>query len=465
MSLTDGVDLALVTVVVYLALRWLAASLSRRALLALGFALALYATSRAAGLFLTERLLRLGSSVLALALLVAFQEDVRRGFERLAQWTRTRRNLADGTVDCVVEAAVRLADARVGALLVLPGRQGLESHLRGGFALQGAISVPLLCSIFNTDTPGHDGAVIVHGSRIDRFGVHLPLSRHVDDLRERGTRHTAGLGLSERTDALVVIVSEERGAISVAENGQLEELTSPEALRARLRSHGERSGRASNGRALWRWWPAHLGLKAAAAAIVAGWWLLTPPSTTVQRVFPVPVQYVNLPPDTVLAEPNVSQAEVTLAGPDRAFGMVSPDELRLSVDLSQLDDAAESAVLTHRHLAGHGSLEVVRIVPDMVPLATVRLRAVALPVEVRFRGDPPSGMTVLAAEAIPSVVQVLVPPGEAEAQAVETEPVDLSQLAGSGDLSASLTLPPGARWPDGAVDAGRVRVRVVLTRL
>jgi uncharacterized protein (TIGR00159 family) len=245
MRFVEVLDLVVVATVVYFALRWLTASMSRRVLLALGAVLALYAASRVTGLFFTERFLRVGGGVLALALLVAFQEDVRRGFERLALFARVSRDAvgsADAMVDRLVESIVRLAERRVWALIVVRGRQGLESYVRGGVELRGEVSVPLLCSIFNTDTPGHDGAVVLDGTLVNRFGVHLPLSRNVHNLSEHGTRHTAGLGLSERTDALVVIVSEEKGTISLAENGVLEALAGTGPLRDRLRSHFERVG-------------------------------------------------------------------------------------------------------------------------------------------------------------------------------------------------------------------------------
>jgi uncharacterized protein (TIGR00159 family) len=469
MNVVAMLDLLVATSVVYLALRWLTTSMSRRVLLAVGAVVALYSVSGVTGLFFTERLLRVGGGVLALALLVAFQEDVRRGFERLALFARASRDpvgSAETTVERLVDAVARLAERRVGALIVIRGRQGLESHLRGGVELRGELSVPLLCSIFNTDTPGHDGAVILDGTRVDRFGVHLPLSRNVEDLPEHGTRHTAGLGLSERTDALVLIVSEETGTISLAENGALTPLASIGPLRDRLRSHLERVGllRAAGLAARPFWWTNHLRLKALATALVAGWWLLTPPSSTVQRVFTVPIQYVNLPMDVVLAEPSVSQAEVTLAGSDRAFGILNPDALRLSVDMAQLPNGTPSAPLTQAQLSGRGALEVVRIVPDTVPATTIGLRNVELPVEVRLRGSPPPGMVLIAAEPQPARVRVLLPATADRLQVVGTEPVDLSNLARDQqdqEVSVKLVLPPGARWPaDQEIEAVQVRVRL-----
>jgi uncharacterized protein (TIGR00159 family) len=463
MSSSDALDLTAVSVVLYFILRWLADSMSRRVLLTLAIVVAVYGVSRAFGLFLTERLLRVGGGMLALALLVAFQEDVRRGFERLAVWTRAGRDplgVARATLDCLSEVAGRLARERVGALIVLRGRQGIESHIRGGVPLGGSVSLPLLCSIFNTKSPGHDGAVIVDGSRVERFGVHLPLSRNVEGLTEPGTRHTAGLGLSERTDALVLVVSEERGTISLAENGRLEQVPDTAHLRARLEVHYERLGLLPTTRLARRWLPAHLRLKTLAAALSLGWWLLTPPVATVHRSFTVPIQYVNLPPDTVLAEPAISESEVSLAGPDRAFDMLNPGGLRLSIDVSQLPTTARSATLTARDLSGHGLLSVERIEPDTIPVGTARLEPITLPILVRLSGESRPGVELVSAEPEPSTIRVLMATSASTPKAVDTEPVEVSQLTESQVIRTALALPPGVRLPEG--EAGAVLVRVVI---
>ena len=134
----------------------------------------------------------------------------------------------------IIEAVQKLAENKIGALLVFKGREPLERHIRGGVSLNGRISYPLLYGLFNTQSPTHDGAVIIEGEWIDRFAVYLPLSQHVKEGSEAGTRHAAGVGLSEMCDALVIVVSEERGAISVAEHGRLDAPLSPTALKERL---------------------------------------------------------------------------------------------------------------------------------------------------------------------------------------------------------------------------------------
>ena len=112
----------------------------------------------------------------------------------------------------------------------------IERHIEGGTELGGLPSEPLLKSIFDVHTPGHDGAAKIRDGRVERFAVYLPLSKDLEKTAGRGTRHAAAIGLSERCDALAIVVSEETGKISIVVDGQIERGLTPDALRVRLRT-------------------------------------------------------------------------------------------------------------------------------------------------------------------------------------------------------------------------------------
>src|SRR5919106_5454924 len=118
-------------------------------------------------------------------------------------------------VDTLTEATAHMASLKTGALIAIRGREPWASQIHGGIELGGAVSAPLLYSIFNPDTPGHDGAVLIEDDRLTRFAAHLPLAEELPEVsRYGGTRHAAAVGLSQECDALVIVVSEERGTIS-----------------------------------------------------------------------------------------------------------------------------------------------------------------------------------------------------------------------------------------------------------
>ncbi len=220
----DLLDIGIVASLVYAVILWLRRS--QASLVALGLALL-------CGVYLAARLLDLQLTTLAFQSLFAvsilvgviiFQEEIRQAFEEFAGWALGRQREAQPRLDTreiLVEWIFELARQRRGALIVLRGRHLLDRHLQGGTELDGRLSGALLASLFDPHSAGHDGAVIVDNRRVTRFGVHLPLARKAQVAVGLGTRHRAALGLVERTDALALVVSEERGEISAARNGQL----------------------------------------------------------------------------------------------------------------------------------------------------------------------------------------------------------------------------------------------------
>ncbi len=133
-------------------------------------------------------------------------------------------------VEILVRTLTDLARDRIGALVAVRGNDMMVRHLEGGQECNGKLSEALLKSLFDAHSIGHDGAVVVKENRISQFSVQLPLSKNMKKLGNRGTRHAAALGLSELCDALCVVVSEERGTISVARNGELTEVSDPKQL-------------------------------------------------------------------------------------------------------------------------------------------------------------------------------------------------------------------------------------------
>jgi len=219
----DLVDIATVGVLLFLAIRFVRRTRGRRALTGLTLLGGVYLLARALDLQLTASLFQGFFAVLVLVFVVVFQEDLRRLFEQLGSLRRrgSRDRRGVDVSDVIVRAVARLAATRTGALIVLPQREPIESHVEGGIPIDGRLSEPLLLSIFDASSPGHDGAVVLRGAWIERFAVHLPLSVNRAALGPGGTRHAAALGISERCDAICVVVSEERGTVSVARDGAL----------------------------------------------------------------------------------------------------------------------------------------------------------------------------------------------------------------------------------------------------
>ena len=182
----------------------------------------LLTVTRFANLDALNWILRRLSVYLAVALLVIFQPEIRRALAELGKQPSLVMPLEKRTaIDAIVEAIVFLADHRVGALVAIEREIGTRAIQETGSKLDARVTPELLSSIFFPHTPLHDGGVIVHGNRIVAAGCVFPLSQKAELHKELGTRHRAAVGLSEETDAIVVVVSEETGTISVCYRGRL----------------------------------------------------------------------------------------------------------------------------------------------------------------------------------------------------------------------------------------------------
>ena len=322
--IADGVDILLMSVFLYSALVWFKRTASRRVLIGMFFLFAVYLFARALDMYLTSLVFHTCLAALLIVLVVVFQEDLRRMFERFASWGslgRLHRGKAiTMDVDAVVEAVFALAEDRTGALVVVRGNESLDRNVNGGISLGGQISKPLLYSLFDASSPGHDGAVIIDSDRIDKFSVHLPISKNQKEIAGRGTRHSAALGLSECSDALVIAVSEERGVVSVAEAGKLSQMASVAALKDRLEKFLEAKFPQKPPSAWSRYVAEHGRLKVLAITLaVVAWFVLAYDPNTIQRTFVVHVEYRNLPEHLVFDHAGPNEARITLSGSERSY--------------------------------------------------------------------------------------------------------------------------------------------------
>jgi len=234
----DVVDILIVSILIYEGLKLVRGT--RAAQMALGSAvvLVLFYASRRFPLETVNWVIRNVFVYAGFAAIVLFQQDIRRALSHLGR-ARFFRYLAgekesDETIEEVLTAAGLLAKARTGALIVLEREIGLRNYVESGIPLDAAVSYDLLTTVFQPGAPMHDGAVIIQEDRVAAAACFLPLTISPSFDRELGTRHRAAIGVTEESDAVAVVVSEERGEVSLAVDGRIERGLTPERLRARL---------------------------------------------------------------------------------------------------------------------------------------------------------------------------------------------------------------------------------------
>jgi len=195
--------------------------------------LAVYGLSMFFGLRISKEFLGSFFGFFMIIIAIIFQKELRRFFEIISIIGIKTGKFSPYQIltRTMVKTSEVLIQKKIGALFVFPGRENFDRHLEGGFYLGGRISEPLLLSIFDPSSPGHDGAAIIENDTIRKFAVHLPLAENVDAVKNFGTRHRAALGLSEVSDALVVVVSEEKGTVSMCRDKKFKTLKNAKELK------------------------------------------------------------------------------------------------------------------------------------------------------------------------------------------------------------------------------------------
>ncbi|MFA5098957.1 MAG: diadenylate cyclase [Candidatus Paceibacterota bacterium] len=230
----DALDIIIVSALVYLTVIVLQKTKSAPIIAGIIVLFIIYSLSVFFDLKLTEKIFHSIFGFLLVITAIIFQKELRRFFEIVGIVGLRRKQIPlyediEKTIINTVEIFIR---KKIGALIVFPGLESIDRHLEGGYYLGGRISEPLLLSIFDPSSPGHDGAVIIEEDKIKKFAAHLPLAENVRAVRNFGTRHRAALGLSEVSDALIIVVSEEKGIVSFCRDKSFKTLENAQELRS-----------------------------------------------------------------------------------------------------------------------------------------------------------------------------------------------------------------------------------------
>jgi diadenylate cyclase len=227
LSWRDGLDVLVVAFLLYQLLKLIRGTQAVQLLLGLGVIFAVGWAAQLLHLRLLEFIFNNGTQAIVIAAIVLFQPELRRALDQVGRLGTVRAVLGRPelayarTVEEVLRAAGSLAERKVGALIVFERETGLENLAATGIAVNGDVTGEMLATIFIPGSPLHDGAVIIRESRIIAAGCVLPLAETLPGVGRMGTRHRAALGLTMQSDAVVLIVSEETGLISIAHDGKI----------------------------------------------------------------------------------------------------------------------------------------------------------------------------------------------------------------------------------------------------
>lgn len=262
-TLSNLIEIIIIAVLVYEILIWIKNTRAWNLLMGL---VVIMAFGLVAAIFHFDTILWImekTGTIAVTALIIIFQPELRRALEQLGSKNlisdillfddeKNSQDFSERTVNEIVKATFEMAKVKTGALMVIERNVSLKEIERTGIEINGTVSSQLLINIFEHNTPLHDGAVIIRGNRVTAATCYLPLSDNMMISKDLGTRHRAAVGISEITDSITVVVSEENGRVSVVEGGMLRRLSDAESLREVLATVNMQDEAGSNRFKIWK---------------------------------------------------------------------------------------------------------------------------------------------------------------------------------------------------------------------
>jgi diadenylate cyclase len=397
------------------------------------------------GLILTSWAVRGITTAAAVIIIVVFRNEIRSALQvrnlKAFIWGSPIREHST-PVDIVVQTVFQMGKKRIGALLVFPAKEELGDLVHGGILWHGTVSQEMLLSIFWPNNPVHDGAIIIRGDQIVEVGVLLPLSQRQDLPSYYGTRHRAALGLAERSDALVVVVSEERGRITVAKDSTLAPFSEPGELSQLLNRHLNLSdGIPTNIQKRER-------LKLSLAAVLSllvmtGIWFGFTRSQDTIIALNVPIEYVNRPLAYEILDTSTDEARLQLYGSSALIKSLQPGQVLVRVDLSKAVEGRNVFPITQDNIVLPPGIFLNKVQPSNIDVNLDAPVTKELPVQVDWAGKLPDNLNLIKVMVTPEAVKVIGGSQVLErTSTIYTAPVRLDGLAKSGSVTTTLVLTP-----------------------
>ncbi len=398
------------------------------------------------------------SNVILIALVVIFQPELRKIFERAASLRRKEIvNPETELPKLISDVCFALAQQKRGAILVFPGKEPIREWVSGGYALNAEPSFPLIMSIFDPNSPGHDGAMIIRNGLISRFGARLPVSQSKSLSEEYGTRHHAAMGLAETSDALVLMVSEERGNILFFHQGKALPVNTKADISAQIMSHWQNT--AAFPFVLYKWrrqWNFFIQMTVSLLIAVVFWTsLVIARGEILERVFTVPVEYSGIVENQALVGDKITEVKLHLAGSKTDLDVINPAFIGVKIDLSKALPGKQTYAITSENIKLPRGVHLLDAIPSSLPLTLAAIMEWEAPIKPQLVGRLPHNLKLKSIIVKPEKIRVLSPAEEGLAKAVNvtTTPIYLETIQEDTTLLCKIIAPPniqpaGRRWPD-----------------
>lgn len=369
----DIIDILFLTLVTYQLYIWFRETRALRVLIGLVVLGGIYSIAKFWGLFLTTWVFQVLWQVLLILLLILFQSEIRQVLEKVSplRYLRSLRRSSEETlIPELVNILFEMAKVKTGVLIVIARNDNPSEFIHSGLPIMALPEPQLIKSIFNRHAPSHDGALVISQGRITQMGGILPLSDKKDIPAYFGTRHRAALGLTERTDAVCVVVSEERSEVATFVEGKIQIWKEHEPLNAALKewiNPGKKARRISMGllkSAFSRNWKPKLG----ALALVTVAWLILASQQMTSTHINARVDHINTPPGMHLTEISAKSVKLTLSGNRNTISALKDQDVHIRVDLAQLSKGTHLIKLSGKNVDLPLGVSVAAVIPQQIKI-------------------------------------------------------------------------------------------------
>jgi uncharacterized protein (TIGR00159 family) len=367
----DALDIVIITYIFYRLFLWLRKKKALRMILAILALPLFYILAKWVDLPLSVWGLQNLWPVILIVLVVIFQEEIREVLGNVSLpsffFGRSER-LTSEAIDKIVEAAFQMADKWIGGLIVLQKGDDLDELIHEKTPLDAEINEDLLISIFSPQSPLHDGAVIIQGDRIRHAAALLPLCKSVSLPKEWGTRHRAGVGITEISDADCIIISEERREVLLASKGTLKKKEKREDLKQSLVQAAPVQEK-KEGENLWpKKLFQDLPQKALFLFLACLLWVFVIGIRQGEFGFNIPIEYYSIPQNLAISGEPPKEVNVRLKGSQRLLSSLKPDQIRVRVDLSNVHKGSNQISLSERNIDVGPGISVCNVYPQTIRL-------------------------------------------------------------------------------------------------
>jgi uncharacterized protein (TIGR00159 family) len=420
-------------------------------------ALVVFILANALGLKGIEWIYQNVSHVAVLGLIVIFQPELRKVLEKAVS-VPPHRIKDQGTEfqALIAESLMKLAREHCGAILVFPGREPIKDKISGGYPLNAVPSMPLILSIFDPNSPGHDGAVIIDGNKLTQFGVRLPMSQTSRLSEEYGTRHHAAMGLAEQTDSLALVVSEERGKVSIFVNGTMQPAVTEDRITEAIVEHQQQMGFFRRDTAPWIRKRTLFQVAASLFIAVAFWsTLMLSQREVVERILPVNIDYTSPADDLALVGEKATEVKLHLTGPKSDIDTLAITPPSVKIDLSKMTKGTQTIIITSENIRLPKGVTLLDTSPQQLKITLAAMVEKSVAITPQIIGKLPGNLKIKKITVTPDSVLVNVPVTRETKNIDEvlTTPIYLESISTDSKLFCKVIARPSIqpvakRWPD-----------------